>query len=124
MARGGDELAVGQHHLHAEQVVDRQPALPRQVADAAAQRETADAGGRDDAGRDGQAEGVRRVIDVAPQRAAAGEHRLLLRIDAHVSHRRQIDHQPVVADAEAAGVVAAAADRDEQLVARGRSSPR
>ena len=56
------------------------------------------------------------MVDVAPQRAAAGEHGVLLRVDADVPHRRQIDDQAVVAHAQAAGVVAAAADRHQQLV--------
>ena len=44
-------LAVREHDLGLEQVVDRQPALARQVAEAAAERQPADAGGRDDPAR-------------------------------------------------------------------------
>ena len=41
---GGDDAAVGQHHLDAEQVVDGQAVGAREVADAAAQGQPADAG--------------------------------------------------------------------------------
>ena len=59
------------------------------------------------------------MVDVAPERSAADEDGLLLRIDAHVSHGRQIDHQAVVTDPEADGVVAAAANRHEQVLLAG-----
>ena len=45
LGAGGDEAAVGQHHVGFEQVVDRQAALAREVAEPAAEREPADAGG-------------------------------------------------------------------------------
>ncbi len=41
-----DLVAVGEHDVGRDQVVDRQPVLARQVADAAAEREPADAGRR------------------------------------------------------------------------------
>src|SRR5215208_7941672 len=59
---------------------------------------------------------MRRVIDIAPQRAAAGDAGFLFGIDAHVAHRGKIDHQSAVADAEAAGVMTPAANRNDQLV--------
>ena len=44
LARAGVHLrAIGQHHVGADQVVDREPEAARQVADAAAEREPADA---------------------------------------------------------------------------------
>ena len=92
------------------------PYLTRQVPDATTEREPAHAGRRDDSRGHGQAEWVSGMIDVAPERSATNQDRLLLRIDTDVPHRRQIDHQAVVADAKADGVVAAAANRHDQLL--------
>ena len=44
----GDEAAVGQDQVRLEEVVDREAVTARQVADSAAQREAADAGGGDE----------------------------------------------------------------------------
>ena len=60
----GDEPAVGEDDVGLEQIVDREPVLARQVAGAAAQRQPGHAGAADDPERHGEAEGVRRVVDV------------------------------------------------------------
>ena len=109
---GGDEAAVGQHDVGFEQVVDRQAVLAREVAGAAAEGQAGDAGGRDDAERHGQAEGVGGMVDVARRAARLDPHGAARRVDAHALHQRQVDDQAVVAAAEARAVVAAAADRD------------
>ena len=78
------------------------PALARQVADAAAEREPADAGGRDDAARRGQAERDAWRDRRRPRCSrrstrtvrAAGSTRMPL-------ERREVDHEPVVAGARA-----------------------
>lgn len=111
-----DETSVGQHHFHRKQIVDREAALTRQMTEAAAEREAANAGRRDNARGDGQAERVRRVVHVAPQRAAARPHRPPLRVHADVPHRRQINHQTVVAHPESGRVVPASTDGHAQLV--------
>ena len=58
----------------ARQRVDRQPVLAHQPADAAAEREPADAGVGDLAGRDGEPVLLRRGVELAEQRAAADPH--------------------------------------------------
>ena len=55
-----DPLAVRQDDLGGEQVVDREPVTARQMPDAAAERQSADAGGGDDAARDRKAATRRR----------------------------------------------------------------
>ena len=65
---GGDEAAVGQHHVGLEQVVDGQAELAGEVAEPAAEGDAADAGGGDDAAGGGQPEGVGGVVQIA-QRA-------------------------------------------------------
>src|SRR5205814_7501254 len=57
------ERTVGKYDVSGDHVVDRQSELARQVADAAAEREPADAGGPDDPERRREAEGMRRVVD-------------------------------------------------------------
>jgi hypothetical protein len=65
------DLPVGQDHFGGEKRVDRQPVTAHQPPEAAAEREPADAGVRDLAGRDRQAERLRRGVELAEQRAAA-----------------------------------------------------
>lgn len=66
----GAHPSVGGDHLGRQQVVDAQPILAGQVADAAAQRQPAHPGGGHDAAGRGQAEQVGGVVDVAPGGAA------------------------------------------------------
>ena len=113
---GGDETAVRQHHVGLEQIVDGQPVLPGQVAGAAAERQASDAGGRDDAEGNRQAEGMRRVVDVPRRAARLDANGAVRRVDPHPFHHRQVDDQPVVDAAQAGAVVAAAADGDEKTV--------
>ena len=60
-------LAAREHDLRLEQVVDREPALAGQVAEAAAEREAADAGGRDDPARRREPVLVRSRASTSPQ---------------------------------------------------------
>ena len=113
---GGDEAAIGQHDIGLEQIVDGQAVLARQVAMPAAQRQAGDAGGRNDARRDGQAEGMGSVVDVALRAAGANAGRAGLGVDAHAFHLRQVDDQAIVHAAKARPVVAAAPDGDGQAV--------
>ena len=114
-----DDAAVGQHDVRLEQVVDREAALARQVAEAAAEGEAADAGGGDDPARRGQPERVGGVVDLAPGAAAADPDGARLRVDPNAVQRREVDHQAVVARPQPGAVVAAAADGEEQVVVAG-----
>ena len=116
-----DALAAREHHLGREQVVDRQPALAGQVPEAAAEGQAADAGGRDDPARGREAVLVGGGVDLAPGAAAADADGAGLRVDLDRLHRREVDHDPVVDGAEAAAVVAAAADRQRQVVLGGEA---
>ena len=93
--------------------------LSHQVAEPAAERETADARVADDPARRGET--VRRAgaIDVRPQRAAGHPRDLALAIDPDRPHQREVDHQAAVADRVPGDRVATATDRDEQLVLAG-----
>ena len=119
---GGDKAAVGEDHIGFEQVVDREPVLAREIPRAAAQGQARDAGARDDAERDREAERVSRMIDVARRAARFDPHGLRGRIYANTFHLGQVDDESIVAAAQARAAVATAADRDEQGHARARSS--
>jgi hypothetical protein len=94
--------------------VDREAERSGQVPDAAAQRQAADTGRRDDPERRRQAERGRRVVDFAEQRSAEHLRSGVLRVDDDTPEQREIDHETVVDAPEAGAVVAAAADGDIQ----------
>ena len=76
---GRDERAVGEHDVGGEQVVDGEAEAPGKVADAAAERQAAHAGGRQETGRSGHAERHGRVVDVSPGAPGVGADGVVLR---------------------------------------------
>ena len=116
---GGDERAVGEDHVGGEQVVDRQPEPPGQVADASPEGQPADAGGGDEPGRRRHPEADGGVVDVAPGAAAVDADGAARGVDGDAVHRRQVDDERVVPHAEPGGVVRPAADGDGQVVRPG-----
>ena len=64
----GHDVAVGRHDVRADQVVARQSVLALQPADAAAEREAGDSGGRDQAARRRETVRRGRGIEVGPGR--------------------------------------------------------
>src|SRR5664279_321588 len=105
----GHKSSVGQNHIGFQQVVDRETEFSGQVTDSPAKRETADAGGRNDAGRNGQTESMGRVIYLAPKIATADAHGIIFCIDAYVFEPGEVDHQTVVDETESAAVMTSAA---------------
>ena len=112
---GAHELAVGQHDLGGEQVVDRQPARARQVPEPTAERDPAHAGRGDDAARRGQPVRVRRAVELAQRAAAADPRRARGGVHVDAVHGGEVDHQPAVAGAQPRAVVAAAANGQREL---------
>ena len=108
--------AVGEHDVGADQAVDRQAVAPRQVAEAPAEREPADARGRDDPRRRRAAVLGGRAVDLAPGAAAADADGLGRRVHQDVAQAREVDDDAVVDDPEAAAVVAAAAHGERRVV--------
>jgi hypothetical protein len=106
------DLAVGGHHLRAEQVVDRQPVLAHEVADATAEREAADP----DRGRVAKAHGEpvagggRRHLTRGE--AAGGMHDPRVGVDLERSQSAEVEHEAALARAVAGSAVAAAANRE------------
>jgi hypothetical protein len=113
---GRDDASVRQDDVGGQQVVDRQPVFAGEVTDAAAERQAADAGRRDEPARHRQPEGVRGMVDIAPWRAAFDAHGAFSGIDVDTSHLREVDDQAIVAGTEPCPVVSAAANRGQQIV--------
>src|SRR5262249_59219753 len=80
------EAPVSEHHVGGEEVVDRQTAFPREMADAAAEDQTAGAGCRTRAGRRRKPQRMRPTVDVAEQRSTGDLSRPGGRIDADAAH--------------------------------------
>jgi hypothetical protein len=116
-----DDTALGGHHLGGQQVVDGEPVLAHEKADASTEREPGNAGVAHDAASGGQTVGLRLVVDVAPQRAALHQGRAADRVDPHGPHRRQVDDDAVVTYGGTGHVVTTAADGDPQVVVSGET---
>ena len=120
----GDRAAVGQHHVGLEQVVDRQPVLARlrwPMPPPSVSPPTPVV-------RDDRRSGSPSRTRASPRRPRPRSRRprparcARRGSTAMPLHRRQVDHDAVVDGAEAAAVVAAAADGERQAVLAARSS--
>ena len=109
-----DNRPVGEHDRRRDEIVDREAIRAAHVADAAAERQTADARRADDSDR--QRETVRVVATSTSfeQGAAADPRHLRGCVDFDLVHRRQVDHETVVDASEPAAVVTPAAHSDAQ----------
>ena len=110
------QAAVGGDDVGRQEIVDDETALAHQPAETAPEREAGNPRRRDLTPGRGQAERLRLVIEIAPRHAGLRRHRAPLPIDPDALHRRQVDHEPAVADGVAGDVVTAAAHGDQQLV--------
>jgi hypothetical protein len=107
---GGDDGAVREDDLGAEDVVDREAGLPRQVPDAAAEHQAARAGRRDDPAGRREAVRVCGGVDLSEQAAAVDRRGARVGVDIDLLEAGEVDQDPIVDAAEAGAVVAAAAD--------------
>ena len=105
-------LAVGGDELDPDEVVAGEAVLAHQPADAAAERETADAGGGDEPAGGGQPVGLGLVIDVPPQGPTARVCPAGLRLDPYPLHLREVDDEAAVTGREPGDAVPAAANCD------------
>ena len=121
VARDDVARAVGGDDGRAAQVVDRHAVAARQPAEAAAEREAGDAGGRVDAERRRQAVRLRLAIEVGEQRAGADARGAARRVDADRVHRRQVEQQAALGDRVAGDVVAAAANAEQHALLGGEA---
>src|SRR5207247_1199095 len=86
LGTGRDKAAIGEHHVNAEQVVDRQSQCTREVAGASAQRQSTDTGRRNETTGRGQPEGMSSMVHLAPGAAAFDTSGARGRIDAYPLH--------------------------------------
>ena len=77
----GDESAVGEYDVGRDQVVYGKSEAPRQVTDAAAERQARHAGRRQESGRRGHPECDRRMVDITPGAAGIGADGVILGVD-------------------------------------------
>ena len=112
---GDDDIAGGRHHFGRQQRVDGEAVFAHHVADAAAQRQAADA----DAGGIAEADDEAVLFDGGADRAGgvagAGPDRRGAGVDVDAIEVAQVDDQPALGAAVAHGAVAAAADGDGQI---------
>ena len=111
-----EQPAVRGDDVRREKVVARQPVLAAQLAEAAAERQSADAGIAVDTHCRGKAKRLGRRVELAENEACFGAGGAPLRVDLNAFHAGQIDHQPALAHGAAGDVVAAAAHGDQQAV--------
>jgi len=117
---GGDLPAVGQDDIGTGQVVQGQAVRAAQRPVAAGQGEAGHADRLDGAGDRRQPAGGGGRDDVTGGGTAAGDGGAGGRVDGDAAQRRQVQHQPVVAQGAAGPVVPAAAHRQRQgVLARG-----
>ena len=82
------DLALGGDHLGLYEIVDGEPVLAHEPADAAAQTKAADAGMAHYAARGSQTVCLCLMVDISPQGTALDDGRALDRIDRDGAHRR------------------------------------
>jgi hypothetical protein len=98
---GAHHGSLGRDELEGTDVVAREPVLPGQPAHPATEREPADTGVRHVARGGGQTMRPRGSVKRAEQGPALHPRALALGVDANATHRRQVDHQPVLGNREA-----------------------
>ena len=108
-------VAVGGDQLERRHVVARQPEPAREPAHPAAERQAADAGVGDIARGRGQPMLHRGAVERAEQRPALHPRASALGIDADAAHRRQVDHQAAVRDAQPEHAVPSGAHADLEV---------
>src|SRR5688500_18826296 len=87
-----------------------------QPAEATAECQPGDPGGRVDACWNGKAECLCREIDMAKRAARLDVRDATTRIDAHCAHERKVDHHAGIADSTSGNVVSAAAHCDREVM--------
>ena len=105
-----EESPVGGDHVERAKGVQGQAQAAREIADAAPQRETADAGGRDDAARGREAERTRRGVEVPPGGTPLGPGGASAGVHPDPAHARKVHDDPAVGRTEPRNAVATAAD--------------
>ncbi len=102
-----DDVAASGHDLEGDEVVAREPVLPPQPADAAAEREPGDTRLTDDAERRREAELLRRGVELAEHAPSARAHGPRGGVHRDLVQAREVDDQRAVAHRHPGDVVTA-----------------
>ena len=100
-AARAQDPAIRAHDRVRLDVVARQAELPGEPTHPAAERQPTHARVGDVAGRGRKAVGLGRAVEAAQQRTPTDSRAAPVGIDPDVAHRRQVDHQAAVRDAQA-----------------------
>ena len=111
-----EDLAGCGDDLEGLEVVARQAVLARQPPDAAAERESGDAGLGHDAGRDGEPVRSGGGVDVAQQAAALDMHESVLHVDLDAAHAGEVERDPARAQRLPRDSVTPSAHREQGAV--------
>jgi hypothetical protein len=115
VGRGAPHRPVGHDDFCRLQVVEGQAVFRHQPPEAAAERQSGDASGADDAAGGGQTVKLGFTIELFPEDAALRACCALRGIDVDALHRREIDHQAVINRGASTDVVTAAAYGDFEV---------
>ena len=118
------DVAAGGDDLRTDQVVARE-AVPRvEPPEPTTEGQPGDPGAGHHPERGGQSVTLRRSVELPEQQPGPGVRDPLDRIDGHVLHAREVEHDPPVADCVPRDAVAAAADGQHEVVIAGVPDPR
>src|SRR6202012_2044717 len=104
---GTAEHAVGSDDGYRKQVIDREAELAAGPAEATAEGEPGDGGGRADGDRNRKTERLGLLVHVGEQRATLDARTACGWIDMHRAHSREIEHDATLADRITRDVVTA-----------------
>jgi hypothetical protein len=109
-----DQLAVGGDQVDRAELVDRQPVLPMQPTDTAAERQSGDARVADEPTGRREPKRLGLAVELAPERTRLHPRLVRVWIDPDALHRPQVDDDAVVADRVTGIAVPSAANGDRQ----------
>ena len=113
------DQAVGGDDLGLQQVVDRPPEAPGEVAETTAERQSRHADFGDEPQRHGQAEALRLAVDLAQETSGLDRRGPCLRVDDDPAKPRHVDGHATVHQRRARDVVTAAPNGDREAAAAG-----
>jgi len=110
------EVTASGNHVHRQQLVDGEPVLAHQPAQAAAEGQAGDTGMGHNPRRRREPVPLRGAVKIAEQRPGLHARRASFGINPDAVHQRQVDDKSVVADGVPGEAVPAAADGHQDIV--------
>src|ERR1700722_3363719 len=113
------KTAVGKHDFGFQQIIQCQAIFPGQITRSSTKSQPRDSGSRNATRRDSEAKTLSCLVEICLSAPRLSSHGICHRIDADRFHRREIDHQSMITDAESSTVVTSAADGDREVLLAG-----